>query len=52
MDQLGQVSDWSELEVTMPRNILLHNTLFLWLLERFPNIFSIVKKDIRLLINI
>lgn len=31
-------------EISMPRNILLSNTLFLRLLERFPNMFPILQK--------
>jgi hypothetical protein len=36
-DECGFVSDWSEpLEVTMPRNRAIYNSLFLKLLEQFP----------------
>ena len=36
-------SDWATLEVTMPRNKNLDSTLFFRLLERFPNIFSVLR---------
>ena len=36
-------SDWGTLTVTMPRNRLLTNTLFMSLLERFPNAFPILR---------
>jgi len=43
-DSYDQESDWSDpLPVTMPRNKLLPNTLFLRLLERFPNAFPILR---------
>lgn len=42
-DTYGAESEWGYLEVTMPRNRLLVNTLFMRLLERFPNIFPILR---------
>ena len=46
-DSWGAESDWGQLEVTMPRNKILDNSLFLHFLEklfeRFPNIFPILK---------
>jgi hypothetical protein len=35
-DDYGSISDWAELEVTMPRNKIAYNTLFLRFLERYP----------------
>ena len=42
-DTYGAESEQGYLEVTMPRNRLLMNTLFMRLLERFPNIFLILQ---------
>ena len=35
-DIYGAESNWSEFEVSIPRNKLVYNSLFLWFLERFP----------------
>lgn len=42
-DIYGEESDWSTLEVTMPRNRLLLNSLLKQLLNRFQEIFLILK---------
>lgn len=46
-DIWGMESEWGQLKVTMPRNKILVNSLFLQLLEqlfeRFPNIFPVLK---------
>ena len=47
-DIYGVEGDWGYLEVTMPRNKVLHNTLFLRLLEWFPNAFPILQYIFRL----
>ncbi|EMR75049.1 hypothetical protein MBGDF03_00089 [Thermoplasmatales archaeon SCGC AB-540-F20] len=47
-DTYGDESEWDYLEVTMPRNRLLANTLFMRLLERFPNIFPILRYILRI----
>lgn len=37
-------SDWSDpFPISMPRNRLIHNSLVLKLLERFPNVFPILR---------
>jgi CubicO group peptidase (beta-lactamase class C family) len=36
-------SDWSEFEVTIPRNIANHNYPYIWMLERFPNITPLIR---------
>ena len=36
-------SDWGELEVTMPRNRIVDNSFFLDFLERFPNVFPMIR---------
>ena len=42
-DTFGQVGPETTKTVTMPRNKVLHNTLFLRLLEWFPNAFAILR---------
>ena len=42
-------SDWETLEVTMPRGRLLPNILIITLLEKFPNVFSILRYILGLL---
>ena len=42
-DIAGLESEWGTLQVTMPRNKIAHNALFLRLLERFPNIFLMLR---------
>jgi parallel beta-helix repeat protein len=42
-DPYNAESDWGTLEVTMPRNKLLHSSLFLRLLEQFQNAFPILR---------
>lgn len=42
-------SAWEILEVTMPRNTMLHNVFLPRLLERFPNAFPILRYIFRLL---
>jgi hypothetical protein len=40
----GYESDWSDpLEISMPRNKAMTNTLFLRFLERFPNAFPLIR---------
>jgi hypothetical protein len=39
----GLESDWSELEITMPRNIININTIIQRLMERFPNLFPMLR---------
>ena len=43
MDVYDFESDWSELEVTMPRNRIMANSLFLWFLERFSILYQTFK---------
>ena len=38
----GDESNWSEFEVTIPRNRATFNSLFYWLLERFPLLESLL----------
>lgn len=47
-DTFGQVGPETTKTVTMPRNKVLHNTLFLRLLEWFPNAFPILRYIFRL----
>ena len=47
-DTCGALSDWGTLTVTMPRNRLLTNTLFLHLQEWFPNVFPLLRYILRL----
>ena len=42
-DIVGAESIWGYLEITMPRNRIAHNSLFLQFLERFPNMFPILR---------
>jgi len=42
-DTYGVESDWATLDVTMPRNRTMVNSLFLRLLERFTNLFPILQ---------
>ena len=45
IDEFGTQSNWTYYEVTMPRIKMLHNSLFLQLLERFPflqTLFNVV----------
>jgi len=42
-DVVGAESIWGYLEITMPRNRIAHNSLFLQFLERFPNMFPILR---------
>ncbi|MCK5112760.1 MAG: immune inhibitor A, partial [Thermoplasmatales archaeon] len=42
-DIFGEESNWGTLEVTMPRNKILVNSLFLKFLERFPRAFPILR---------
>lgn len=42
-DVMGEESDWSYLDVTMPKNKMLHHSLLLRLLERFPNVLPIIR---------
>ena len=42
-DVHGEESNWATLEVTMPRNLLLFNTLIQHLLEKHPNILPILQ---------
>jgi hypothetical protein len=41
-------SDWSTLEVTMPRNKIVHTLFILRLFERFPNAFPILRQLLEL----
>ena len=41
-DEFGAESEWGELEIKIPRNIVQHNLLILRLLERFPLIKQII----------
>ena len=43
IDVFGYESDWASLSVNMPRDRLLSNTLFMRLLERFPNLFPLFR---------
>ena len=43
-DIFGESSNWSEFEVTMPRNKAFNFNLLEWLFERFPNAFPILKQ--------
>jgi len=43
MDTYGLESNWRTLKVTMPRNKIATNLLFLRFLERFPNAFPILR---------
>jgi pyrrolidone-carboxylate peptidase len=47
-DTCGALSDRGTLRVIMPRNRLLTNTLFLHLLERFQNVFPLLRYILRL----
>ena len=42
-DDYGALSDWGYLEVTMPRNKILHNVFLQRLIEKFPNMFPILQ---------
>ena len=42
-DVYGLESPWGTLEVTMPRDKMLHNSLYLWLFEHFQNAFLIFR---------
>ena len=47
-DTFDAESAWGTFEVSMPRDKLLTNTLFMWLLERFPNAFPILRNILEL----
>jgi hypothetical protein len=42
MDEYGEISDWGELTVTMPRGKATINVLLLRLLDRFPLLKNII----------
>jgi hypothetical protein len=42
-DDYGIESDWGYLDVTMPKNKIKYNTLFLRLIDRYPNAFPILR---------
>lgn len=42
-DIWGGESDWGELEVSMPRNIILPNTFLMRLFKQFPNAFPLIR---------
>lgn len=48
IDRYGNESDWSTFEVTMPRNKMAPSSLLFNLLERFPNMFPILRHLLRL----
>ncbi len=42
-DGYDSESEWGELEVTMPRNRIVDNSFFFNFLERFPNVFPMIR---------
>jgi hypothetical protein len=48
MDEHNGVSYWGTYEVTMPKNKVVSNTIFLQILERFPNAFPILRQLLNL----
>ncbi len=42
-DVFGNESDWSEFEITIPRNRVTNKLWYLWILERFPMIDRLLK---------
>jgi len=47
-DDYGLMSDWSELEVTIPKNQQLNNILYLRFFEKQPLLFSVLKQLLKL----
>ena len=47
-DPAGEESDWGTFDITIPKNKATINTLFSWLLERFPKLLQILFKNMGL----
>jgi len=50
-DPYNDESDWGTLDVTMPRNKVLHNSMFLRLHEIFQNDFPILRYSFNIILN-
>ena len=44
IDTNDDESDWTEVEITIPRNRQKNNFLLKYVLERFPNLYLVLKQ--------